>query len=430
MTKKYRRTPSQSKPKAATSTESEVSIAGGDVQLRLPIAEILAAAQESLDCAMGEIGLLVMNGLIEDEVSRLVGERHQRQDERQAYRWGRQRGYVTFAGQKLPLERPRVRSTEGKEVQLERYELFQDDSRLQQSVVGRVMSRVSTRDYEGTIDEFCEGYGVKKSSVSRQWKAASSKELQRLMERSLEDLDLFAVMIDGIHLGEYTVVAALGFATDGSKHMLGLWQGATENATLCKALLTDLRDRGLTTDRHTLFVLDGSKALHKGVVEVYGQHAIIQRCQQHKRENVLSYLPKSCQGIVKQKLTVAWGLTSYSEAKKSLLKTIEYLESISHSAANSLREGLEETLTLHRLQASPGLRRLFSTTNSIESCFSRSRDLLRNVKTWRSGEMATRWAGAVFLKAEAKFRRVRSFRDIPLLAASLWKEVDAQSEVA
>lgn len=429
MSKKYRRTPSQSKTKARLN-RADLSVEAGQVQLCLPIAEILAAARESLESALGEIGLLVMNGLIQDEVTQLVGDRHERQEGRHAYRWGRERGYVSFAGQKLPLERPRVRSTTGKEVQLERYELFQDESRLERSVVDRVLRRVSSRDYEGTIDEVCEGYGVKKSSVSRHWKAASSKELQKLMERRLEGLDMFAVMIDGINLDQYTLVAALGFAADGTKHMLGLWQGATENATLCKALLTDLRDRGLRTDRHTLFVLDGSKALNRGVVDVFGEHAVIQRCQQHKRENVLSYLPKSCHGILKQRLTVAWSLTSYSEAKKSLFKTIEYLEGISHSAANSLKEGLEETLTLHRLKTSPSLRKVLSTTNSIESCFSRSRDLLRNVKAWRSEDMASRWAGAVFLKAEKKFRKIRGFRDIPLLVSSMRKEVDAQSHVA
>lgn len=426
MPKKYSRSPSQSKRKA------DAIAAGkrGEVQLRLPIAEILAAARESLEATMGKIGLLVMNGLIQDEVTQLVGQRHERIEDREAYRWGQEQGYVCFAGQKLPFSRPRVRSTDGEEVQLERYGLFQDDSRLERSVADRVLRRVSTRDYEGTIDAFCDGYGIKKSSVSRQWKAASSKELQKLMERRLDELNLFAVMLDGIHVGDYTIVAALGFSEEGSKHMLGLWQGATENATLCKALLTDLRERGLKTDRRTLFILDGSKALQKAVSDVFGDHAVVQRCQQHKRENVKSYLPKSYHGIITQKLRVAWGLTSYSKAKRALLQTAEYLEKISHSAANSLREGLEETLTLHRLQASPFLRKILSTTNSIESCFSRSRDLLRNVKTWRNENMASRWAGAVFLKAEKKFRRVQGYRDIPSLVSSLRQHLDEGSNVA
>ena len=199
MSKKYRRTPSQSKTKAGVN-RADLPVERGQVQLCLPIAEILAAARESLESAMGEIGLLVMNGLIQEEVTQLVGDKYERQEGRQAYRWGRERGFVSFAGQKLPLDRPRVRSTDGKEVHLERYELFQDESRLERSVVDRILRRVSTRDYEGTIDEVCEGYGVKKSSVSRHWKAASSKELQKLMERRLEDLDLFAVMLDDLGL--------------------------------------------------------------------------------------------------------------------------------------------------------------------------------------------------------------------------------------
>lgn len=428
MSKKYSKAPSQSKTFADSLSTPAVS--GDHLQLSLPIAEILAAGRENLEAAIGQIGLLVMHGLIQDEVTQLVGERHERSEDRAAYRWGQERGFITFAGQKLPLERPRVRSVDGKEVPLERYGLFQSDCRLEDSVVGRVLSRVSMRDYEGTVDELREGYGIKKSSVSRHWKSASSKELEKLMQRSLDDLDLFCIMIDGIHLDQHTIIAALGFATDGTKHMLGLWQGATENSTVTTALLTDLRDRGLRTNQHTLFVLDGSKALSKGVVDVFGEHAVIQRCQQHKRENVLSYLPKSVHGIVRQKLKVAWGLTCYHEAKKSLLRTVEYLEGISHSAANSLREGLEETLTLHRLKASPGLRRVLSTTNSIESCFSRSRDLLRNVKRWKNEDMAARWAGAVFLEAEKKFRKIRGFREIPLLLSALREEVEAQSSVA
>lgn len=303
MSKDYSRRTSQSKGFAESVSASPVG--DGQLQLVLPIAEILAAARECLESAMGQIGLLVMNGLIQDEVTQIVGDRHERSQDRRAYRWGAERGYVCFAGQKLPLERPRVRSVHGKEVQLQRYGLFQDGCRLEGSVVGRVLSRVSMRDYEGTVDELCDGFGVKKSSVSRHWKSASSKELEKLMERSLADLDIFAVMIDGIQLDQFTLVAALGFSSDGTKQMLGLWQGATENATVCTALLTDLRDRGLRTDQHTLFVLDGSKALSKGVINVFGEHAVIQRCQQHKKENVLSYLPKSVHGLVRQKLKVA-----------------------------------------------------------------------------------------------------------------------------
>ena len=430
MSKKYRKKPQGANQKRATRLNADVSASETHLQMRLPIAEILAMAQEGLEATIGQVGLLVMNGLIQDEVTQIVGEKHKRQECRNANRWGRERGYVSFAGQKLPISRPRVRTTEGKEVQLDRYAMFQDDSRLEDSIVQRVLSRVSTRDYEGTIDELCDSYGVKKSSVSRHWKAATTKELAALLERDLSQLDVLAVMLDGVHFHSYTLIVALAFTSDGRKHVLGLWQGATENSTLCKALLTDLRDRGLRTDVKTLFILDGSKALGKAVGEVYGDNAIIQRCQIHKRGNVLSYLPKSCHGIVKQRLRVAWGMRDYSDAKKSLNQILDYLEGISHSAANSLREGLEDTLTLHRLTRSPALRRIFSTTNSIESVFSRAKDLSRNVRNWKNENMVERWAGAVLLRAEKGFRKIRGFRELPLLNASLRKEIDVSRDVA
>ncbi len=430
MSKKYRKKPQRAIQKRSARLKADVSADETHLQMRLPIAEILAMAREGLEATIGHVGLLVMNGLIQDEVTQIVGDRHERQEHRSAYRWGRERGFISFAGQKLPIERPRVRTTEGEEVQLDRYAMFQDDSRLEDSVVQRVLSRVSMRDYEGTVDELCDSYGVKKSSVSRHWKAATAKELEALLERDLSELDVLAVMLDGIHFHDYTFIVALAFTSDGSKHVLGLWQGATENTTLCKALLTDLRDRGLRTDVRTLFILDGSKALGKAVGEVFGDNAIVQRCRIHKCRNVLSYLPKSCHGIVKQRLKVAWGLTDYSDAKKSLLEVVDYLEGISHSAANSLREGMEDTLTLHRLTNAPALRRIFSTTNSIESLFSRGRDLCRNVKNWKNENMARRWAVAVLLRAEEGFRKITGFRELPLLTASLRKEVDVNRDVA
>ena len=430
VSKKYRKKPPRGNENRATQLNADVSASETHLQMQLPIAEILAMAREGLEAAIGQVGLLVMHGLIQDEVTQIVGDRHERQEDRSAYRWGRERGFISFAGQKLPIEKPRVRTTEGKEVQLDRYGMFQDDSRLEDAVVERVLRRVSMRDYEGTIDELCDSYGVKKSSVSRRWKAATTKELQALLERDLSDLDVLAIMMDGVHFHDYTLIVALAVTSDGRKHVLGLWQGATENTTLCKALLTDLRDRGLRTDSPTLFVLDGSKALSKAVGEVFGDNAIIQRCQIHKCRNVLSYLPKSCHGIVKQRLRVAWGLRDYSDAKTSLLQVIDYLEGISHSAANSLREGMEETLTLHQLIDVPSLRRIFSTTNSIESLFSRGKDLCRNVRNWKNENMARRWAGAVLLRAEKGFRKIKGFRELPLLRASLRKEVDVQRDVA
>ena len=400
------------------------------LQLPLPLVELLGSAQESPGRFVVDVGMSAVQCLLEDEVSQHAGERYGRQPERQAVRWGRDSGYVVLCGQKVPLERPRVRSREGQEIPLARYQLFQGGPLvLEEEMAKKVMAQVSTRNYEEVIDTVSEGYGIKKSSVSRHWKAASAKQVQALMERSLEGLDLVAVMIDGIEFHGRTVLTALGFTADGKKHVLGIWNGATENAQVCQALLDNLVERGLRTDQKLLFVLDGAKALSKAVKATFGKKAEIHRCHLHKERNVLSYLPKSYHTVVRRRLRNAWGLKDYKEAKKALALAVDYLREISESAASSLEEGFEETLTLHRLSIPVSLWRTFRTTNPIENIYSRVRSLCRNVKNWQSEDMVERWATAALLKAEKNFRRIRAYRDLPFLVASLRGKVDA-AEVA
>jgi transposase-like protein len=360
-----------------------------------------------------------MNALIQEEVSQLAGERYRHQADREAFRWGQEEGHVVYGGQKVPVERPRVRSVKGHEIPLQRYAMFQSDGRMQQEVERHMIRRVSTRDYEGCVDAITEGYGVRKSSVSRHWKAATTKDLQEVMERPLGDLDLVAIMIDGIHFHDHLVIVALGFSGNGRKHVLGLWEGATENTGVCKALLADLVDRGLDPSRRYLIVVDGSKALSKAIHATFGADALIQRCQEHKKRNVLANLPREYHASVKRRLRAAWGMTDYAKARKALLQVVRYLEGLSASAAASLQEGLEETLTIHRLKLPEPLRFTFRTTNPIESVFSRGRDLCRNVKRWRNSNMAQRWAGAVLLQAEKKFRRIRGHHVMGALVSAL-----------
>ena len=432
MSQKYRKKPRRSSRKRTRQPEGEVlGIDDAAVQLSLPIAEILAGAHDAVEAVAGQAGLLVMQAIIDQEVKDLTGgDRHARSKERQAFRWGHENGFVVFAGQKLSLRRPRVRGLDNKEVRLGSYSSFRQDGRMQRATARRVIRGVSTRNYEGVIEAMEDGYGVKKSSVSRHWKASSAQQLAELMERPLGELDLQAIMIDGIEFHGFLLVVALGFTSDGTKHVLGLWQGVTENAQLCRALLRDLADRGLDLDRRYLFVLDGSKALLKGVRAVFGNNAIVQRCQFHKEQNVLSYLPQEYQAMARQRLRAAWGMKDYEKAKKALEQTISYLEDLSPSAASSLREGLEETLTLHRLKAPAVLRRTFRTTNPIESLFGRWRELCQNVKHWKNEDMAKRWAGATLLEAEKHFRRVRGYREMPLLASALNDATVAGKEAA
>ena len=400
------------------------------IQLSLPLVELLASAQESLGRLVVDVGMSAVGCLLEDEVTQHAGERYGRQAERQAFRWGHDRGYVVLCGQKVPLQRPRVRSKDGQEIPLERYQLFQGGPQvLQEEVAKKILAQVSTRKYEEVIDTVSEGYGIKKSSVSRHWKAASAKQVKELMERSLGELNLVAIMIDGVHFHGHTVLAALGFTADGKKRVLGVWQGATENARVCQDLLNNLVERGLRTDQKTLFVLDGSKALSKAVLATFGKQAEIQRCQFHKEKNVLSYLPKSFHTVVRRRLRNAWALKSHKEAKKALKSAVDYLREISDSAATSLEEGLEETMTVHRLSVPETLRQTLRTTNPIENIFSRVKSHTRNVKNWRSEDMVERWAVAGLLRAERGFRRIKAYRDLPSFIASLRGKVDA-AEVA
>ena len=265
--------------------------------------------------------------------------------------------------------------------------------------------------------------------MSRHWKAATAKDLAGIMERRLEDLDLAVVMIDGIGFHDFLLVVALGIARDGKKHVLGIWDGATENTKVVSALLTDLVERGLRTDRRYLFVVDGSKALSKGIATVFGSDALIQRCQVHKERNVLAHLPDAHQPAIRQALRAAWGMQTHEEAQDALKKLLRKLESLSPGAASSLQEGLEETITLHRLNVPAGIRKIVRSTNVIESVFARTRELCHNVRRWRSAEMALRWASASLLHAEKRFRRIIGHRFMAGLVQTL-DEFDKRRGVA
>jgi transposase-like protein len=309
--------------------------------------------------------------------------------------------------------------------------MFNAPRRLKESVKRRILSRISTRHYEGIVDEFAEGHGIRKSSVSRHWKAVSQEELARLMDRPLGDLDLVSIMIDGVGIKDTTVIAALGYASDGKKHLLGLWGGATENSTVVKGLLADLVRRGLDPAKPRLFVLDGSKALAKGVRDTFGDKAVIQRCQVHKLRNVLDHLPAKYHAMARMRIRAAWGMDAYEEAQEALEQTADWLETLSSYAAGSLREGMEETITLHRLGLPAALRTTFRSTNPIENIFSTFRDRSRNVRNWSSSpDMPLRWTAAVLLDAESRFHRCRHFKLLPTLVNALAPGVSVAKQVA
>lgn len=400
------------------------------VRLPLPLVEVWEELQARVEQLAGEAGLKILQGILEDEGTQRVGPPHRPDAASGNLRWGRQPGYVVFGGQKIPLPRPRVRTRTGEEVELENYRRLQQDGRMQRAVAERVVCGLSTRKYRRAVESVLDGYGIRKSSVSRHFVRATANQLRALCERRLEELPLVALLIDGIELAGQTLIIALGVEDNGSKHVLGLWQGATENATVCKALLEDLVERGLNQERRYLLVIDGSKALRAAVDKVFGARAEVQRCQLHKRRNVKDHLPEHCRADYDRQLRNAYAMTRYEDAKAALEKLFRQLERINPSAARSLEEGMEETLTLHRLGVSTLLRRSLATTNIIESCLSTVRHVARNVKRWQGGDHIARWTAAGLLEAENKFRKVKGYRELKELAQKLNPHSTPQQQVA
>ncbi|MDP3063589.1 MAG: transposase [Chloroflexota bacterium] len=379
---------------------------------------VLESLQEGLHNLAVEIGRVVAVGLLEDEAARLCGERYVHNTARVATRHGGQRGWVVVAGQKVPLDRPRVRSAGGgEEVPLDRYRQLQCTENLREAVLRRVVHGASERNYEQVVERVRQGFGMKRSSVSRTFVLAMADKIKGLCERRWDKVRFVAIMIDGKSYAREMMVVALGIVADGTKHILGLRQGATENAQVCKELLASLRERGVATDVPTLFVLDGSKALSAAVVSVWGENALVQRCQIHKRRNVKEHLAKGYWPELDRRLAEAYGETDYDRALALLKRTASWLAGINPDAAASLREGLEETLTVVRLGVHADLRKTLSNTNVIESAFSVAGQVSRQVKRWRPGDMRWRWCAAGLLHAEERFRRVDGYRHIGALLA-------------
>jgi transposase-like protein len=398
--------------------------------------ELVAMMQDSLSSFATEMGLKVATLLLEDEVNQRCGQRYERVPERTVTRYGHQRGAAVIAGQKLPIARPRMRYTrQCGEANLETYARLQSPDAMPQSVLKRMVRGVSTRDYQGVVDLAREGFGVQKSSVSRSFVKASAREVRQLAERRFDGLRFPVIYLDSVAYAEETMTVALGVLENGAKRVLGVRQGATENAAVCTALLEDLQARGLDTSQPTLLVLDGAKALHAAVKRVWGPAALIQRCQVHKKRNVREHLPEKHWDELSRQLHAAYHETDYDEALRRLKTTARWLERLNPDAAASLREGLEETLTVVRLGVPDLLRRTLATTNPIESALSVAQNVTRRVKRWREGDMRQRWCVAGLMRAESKFRRVKGYRHLSQLLQALdrlvlGKEIDDRRKIA
>jgi putative transposase len=389
------------------------------VQMMLPLAEMVGWLRKGVGELIRQAGLQLMDLMMQEEVRELVGERSQRQAERTASRWGNERGYCVVMGQKVPIQRPRVRTTGDKEVRLGSYEMFHRGEPLTETVWEKLMLGLSTRKYDQAIRQFTEAYGLEKSAISEHFIEASRKKLKDMMERRLDKVRLCALLIDATPFAGQQMVAALGIDEYGRKMILGIRQGATENATVVSELLAELVERGFDFTEPRLYILDGAKALSAAVKKHAGESAAIQRCQVHKRRNVLDHLTDEQKPEVAKKLNAAYALEDYAAAKLALNAVHRELMDLNPSAARSLGEGMEETLTVHRLHLPMQLRKTMASTNVIESAFSIVEQVCRNVKRWHGGDQRERWVGSGLMVAEKQFRRITGYKLIPVLIKEL-----------
>ena len=400
------------------------------VQMMLPMAEMVGWLRKGVGELIRQAGLQLMDLMMQEEVRELAGARSQRQVERTASRWGSERGYCVVMGQKVPIQRPRVRTTDDKEVRLGSYEMFHRGEPLTETVWEKLMLGLSTRKYDQAVRQFSEAYGLEKSAISEHFIEASRKKLKEMMERRLDKTLLCALLVDATPFQGQQMVAALGIDEYGRKMILGIRQGATENATVVGELLADLVERGLDFSQPRLYILDGGKALTAAVKKHAGESAAIQRCQVHKRRNVLDHLTEEQKPAVAQKLNAAYALEDYAAAKQALNALHRELMDLNPSAARSLGEGMEETLTVHRLHLPMQLRKTMASTNVIESAFSIVEQVCKNVKRWHGGDQRERWVGSGLLVAENQFRRITGYKQIPILIRELEALTPSKSALA
>ncbi len=413
---------------ASAATESRAT---GElpVSVQAALGELVGAAKEGLLALSIGVGLGVLHELMEAEVDEVVGPKGKHNPDRSAVRHGHDAGEVTLGGRRVPVSRPRARSADGeREVELATYAHFAARDRLTAVVLERMLAGVSTRRYARTgepvgseIDELARS--TSKSAVSREFVSRTREHLLELMSRPLEDLRLGVLMLDGIELKGRCCVVALGIDTDGVKHPLGLWDGSTENATVATTLLANLVERGLDVEQGVLVVIDGAKALRKAVRDVLGVDTPVQRCVRHKERNVLAHLPERDRPLVRRRLRQAWALDDHAAALDRLQQLAAELQRSHPGAAASLREGLDETLTVTRLGVRGRVKRTLVSTNPCESMIETVRRISRNVKRWQNGDMCLRWTAAGMLEAEAQFRRVIGHGDLTKLAVAVERDV-------
>ena len=402
-----------------------------------PLADAMDAVHLSVDRFCLLAGVEALAEMMEEDATTVCGARHRRHGDRRGYRWGRTHSEIGYHGGKVKVARPRVRDRAGKEVSLESWQALRDGNLLLEWALNLMVLNVSTRKYhravrlpEGDLAK-ARGDGTSKSAVSRRFVALSRKKMKAWLASDLSELDLLVIQIDGLHVGDHVLMAAIGVDGNGDKHVLAVVEGATENTVVVQALIDNLLARGLDPTLPRLFIVDGAKALSKAIRNTFGVAAAIQRCQVHKGRNIIERLPQHLHASVKKALRQAWDQDDANKAERLLRNLARRLEHEEPGVSGSILEGLEEILTVIRLGLPHELRRSLACTNIVENALGTVRQVTRNVKRWRHAEMALRWTAAGLLEAQKTFRRLKAYRQLPILQNALQEHLrKAQADSA
>lgn len=396
------------------------------VQLTLPVQGVLKDVKSAFYGLCIQAGKEVLAAMMEADRIALCGPKGVPDARRRAVRGGNTRSAVVLGGQRINVQRPRARALDTGELDLPTFAWAAAGDPLDEATMAAIAAGVSMRRYGSTLEPLPKSekaLSTSKSATSRRFVALSEEQLAQWVSRPLGELDLIVVMIDGMYFRGRVILVALGIDVKGDKHVLGLREGSTEATRVVRSLLSDLIERGLDADRARLWVIDGGKALRKAIVECFGARALVQRCQEHKRRNVLEHLPKDMHASVGRAMRDAWDGANADSAKKQLQRQASSLQSKHPGAAASLREGLEETLTAQGLGITGALYRTLRTTNPIENLNGSIAHYTRNVKRWRDGEMTLRWVASALSDAKDRFRKLRGHRDIKTLITAIDRRV-------
>lgn len=400
---------------------SEVLVENG--QAIMPLVELIESGHLMVQDFLASVSQAALEAVLELSVQNVAGPPHQGRRGGPVQRYGKQPGAICLASHKVRVAKPRLRQRNGGEIPVPAYEAMRSNPAFAERVSKALLHGVSTRHYSSVVPDVAEACGVSKSSVSREFIESSSRQLEELAQRRFEDTDILIIYIDGVHFGEHCVVGAIGVDSRGYKHVLGVAEGATENLVVVRGLLENLVAAGLDPVQRRLFIIDGSKALRSAIASVFGPENPVQRCRQHKIENVLGYVSKDLRPQLKSAMRAAYKL----EAKEGMAKLkvqAHWLEKEYPSAAASLLEGLEETFTINRLHLPPELRRCLGTTNVIESPTAGVRLRTGRVTNWQSGDMVLRWSASALMTVEKSLRRIMGHDQLWILKASLNEKQD------